>query len=99
MRRSALMVYVQTGIRNAGRLTDAINSTLGNTVSDTASNTSTVLSLGSTNFPITAHVCELLVYSVAVSQIQQQRLEAYLAWKWGFEEALDDSNPFKAENF
>ena len=105
-----LAAVVQTGIRSAGNLTGAINGTPGNTVpltgasngtifsgntAPTGTNTNTTLTLGSIDYPITAHVCELLVYSVALSKVQQDRIEAYLAWKWGLQDSLDASSPFR----
>jgi len=88
---------VHTGVRSSGNFTCTINSKAGDTVVDNAgTNTSTTLYVGSDTFAITAQVCEVLLYSATLTTDQQQKIEAYLAWKWGLQGSLDSSNPYKS---
>ena len=42
------------------------------------------------------NMCEVLMYSNAVSQGERQAIEGYLAWKWGIQGNLPADHPFKA---
>jgi hypothetical protein len=40
-------------------------------------------------------VGEVITYPTAITDIQRQKVEAYLAWKWGVQSNLPSSNPWK----
>jgi hypothetical protein len=42
-----------------------------------------------------AQIAEMIVYSAALPQEQNERVEGYLAWKWGLTTYLPDSHPYK----
>jgi hypothetical protein len=43
------------------------------------------------------NLCEVLLYHGVLNNIDRQRLEAYLAWKWGFQNSLAATHPFKTD--
>ena len=43
-------------------------------------------------------ISEVLVFSNALTTAQQQQIEGYLAWKWGFVSALPTTHPYYAAN-
>ena len=56
--------------------------------------------LGSDQIPfvpqeLQGYIAEVIVYSSALSQADRQRLEGYLAWKWGLETNLPITHPFR----
>ena len=69
-----------------------------------ATDTATTLNLNSSNMYIGAlhggsdlyvgNMCEILVYSSVLSTTNRQRIEGYLAWKWGFNTSLPASHPY-----
>ena len=40
-------------------------------------------------------ICELVAYNALLSGAERQRMEGYLAWKWGTTSSLPSSHPFK----
>ena len=42
-----------------------------------------------------AQVAEMLVYNTAVSTLNRQKCEGYLAWKWGLQGNLPSTHPYK----
>ena len=46
-------------------------------------------------YPFNGHMCEFLIYNTAVSTSQRQQVEGYLAWKWGLQDSLPASHPYK----
>jgi len=58
---------------------------------------------GSPNFSVgsarsttsfTGYLCEVVAYSVYLNTTQRQRIEGYLAWKWGLQASLPPSHPY-----
>lgn len=45
------------------------------------------------------YVCEIIVYSGALSDIQRQQIEGYLAWKWGVQGDLPSNHPYALANY
>jgi hypothetical protein len=41
------------------------------------------------------NVGELIMYHGVLNNIDRQRIEGYLAWKWGFQNSLADTHPYK----
>jgi hypothetical protein len=50
--------------------------------------------------PVFGSVCEVIVYnrSAALSETQAQQVEGYLAWKWGLQNLLPYTHPYKFIN-
>jgi len=65
------------------------------TVSDTSSGTySGTFYVGfATNGYISGNICDLVVYTTALSTLQRQQVEGYLAQKWGFTASLPPGHP------
>jgi hypothetical protein len=76
---------------------------VGTTASDgyIGSQDSSVVNLfvGNDNFPgddfITGTISECLLYTQALTTIQRQQIEGYLAWKWGLVGTLPSTHPYK----
>jgi len=47
------------------------------------------------NIVATASFNEVLVYNTALTTIERQTIEGYLAWKWGIQASLPAGHPFK----
>ena len=45
---------------------------------------------------LTATVCEIIAYSRSISASELQRVEGYLAWKWGLQATLPYDHPYAA---
>lgn len=50
---------------------------------------------GTGYYPLTGYMCEVIVYNSALSKIQLQQIEGYLAWKWGLQNNLPDTHAYK----
>jgi hypothetical protein len=50
----------------------------------------------STNAEMNGNLCELLMYHGVLNNIDRQRIEGYLAWKWGFQNSLAATHPFRS---
>lgn len=61
--------------------------------SDSASRSDWVI--GNGDGPWNGDIVELIVLSSVISTMDRQKLEGYLAWKWGLESRLDSSHPYK----
>jgi hypothetical protein len=51
---------------------------------------------GNTEFWI-GNIGEVLVYTSALTQLQRQQIEGYLAWKWGLETSLPSTHPNRSQ--
>lgn len=41
------------------------------------------------------HICELTIHNGALTTLQRQQMEGYLAWKWGLQGNLPATHPYK----
>jgi hypothetical protein len=46
----------------------------------------------------TGTISEILIYNSVLSTTNRQKIEGYLAWKWGFASNLSASNPYKYDS-
>ena len=46
----------------------------------------------------TGTISEILIYNSVLSTTNRQKIEGYLAWKWGFANNLSPSNPYKYDS-
>ena len=64
-----------------------------------ANNTPSHVGLGSfrgiDKLPNDAEIAEVVMYDSAISESDQQKLEGYLAWKWGLESSLASGHPYE----
>ena len=42
-----------------------------------------------------SYISEIVIYNVAITTIQRQQVEGYLAWKWGLQANLPSTHPYK----
>ena len=71
------------------------------TVSDSSSGTySGTFYVGyATNGYLSGNICDLIVYTTALSTLQRQQVEGYLAQKWGFTASLPPGHPGLTQTF
>jgi hypothetical protein len=50
----------------------------------------------STNSRLTGSISEIQVYNTYHTETQRQRVEGYLAWKWGLQSSLPSGHPYKS---
>ena len=79
---------------NSASSTDQTNPTSDMTGIDTVLNIGkgTSISSGFWN----GNICEVIVVTGSMTLVERERIEAYLAWKWGLETSLDNTNDFKS---
>ena len=77
------------------------NGTAGSTATPSSTpGTSTTLMLGARRIggslrgSLYGNICEVIIFNVGLSSIQRQRIEGYLAWKWGFQTSLPSGHPY-----
>jgi hypothetical protein len=64
-----------------------------------ASDSGTVVYIATRDDKVTSfngYMCELIVFNVMIGLTAQQRVEGYLAWKWGLQASLPVGHPFKS---
>ena len=96
-------VFSSVSTTTSNTNTISVNGTQAYTVSEAISITSgTLIYLGyGVNSPILSlsqgyngYIFEYLIYPYAVSLAEQQKLEGYLAWKWGTQGSLAATHPY-----
>lgn len=83
--------FVYDGSRRTSYITGSV------LVSGTSSGSILTISLSTLRIlaNITGYLCEAMYFQRAVSNIERQQVEGYLAWKWGLQGNLPASHPFK----
>jgi len=79
---------------NAGSAIELNTSTFAATSSD-ATFTLELGSVGNNSFPLTGYVAEFIVLASIASTSTRQRIEGYLAHKWGLVSNLPNDHPYK----
>jgi hypothetical protein len=51
--------------------------------------------LGASAYNLYGNICEIIVYNVLLSTAQRQKVEGYLASKWGLTSSLPSTHPYK----
>lgn len=51
-----------------------------------------------TNSPFNGTICEMVWYNASLSTDDRQKMEGYLAWKWGLQSQLPAAHPYKNTN-
>ena len=62
-----------------------------------ASDSGTVVYIATRDDKVTSfngYICELIVYNQTIGLTAQQRVEGYLAWKWGLQANLPGAHPY-----
>lgn len=49
---------------------------------------------GTTSIPVYGWVMEIVMFNTQLSQTNQQKMEGYLAWKWGSQASLPSGHPY-----
>lgn len=78
-----------------------LSTTIGGSVLPiTATNLNTAVVETSVENYMTGNIAEIIYYgSTNLSTVQRQRVEGYLAWKWGLQAQLPTSHPFYLANY
>jgi hypothetical protein len=84
---------------NVSQIGGGYDFSVSNTKSTTLNTTASPWYLG--NRPdgggaVTSYLCEMLLYTSALTPDQRQQVEGYLAWKWNIQSTLPTSHPYKA---
>lgn len=90
---------IQVGQRQSGAMNVFVN---GNSPTTTGSstnnftNTSMTVGAGPVGLFTTGEIAETLFYNTLITPFDRQKVEGYLAWKWGIQTILPTSHPFRA---
>jgi hypothetical protein len=85
---------IQEGIRIGGTNTNYINGDAGTASTNSLNLTNTTLTVGAaTSFPMSGQICEALVYVGTLSTPDREKIEGYLAHKWGLQGNLPSNHP------
>ena len=91
-------VFQSMGLLNLQSTVYEFGTSLG-TLNTGALDCSKGITVGSTfNTPTATfqgHIAEILIYNRAFSDAERQRVEGYLAWKWGLQAKLPATHPYK----
>ena len=88
---------VQIGTYTNGTVQAFLNGVVGDAESDAGMNPQTAISLGSLNgnYVNCDQMCELLVFNRVLTDVERQKLEGYLAWRWGLQTSLVSGHPYR----
>ena len=87
---------IQEGIRINGTNTVYINGDAGTGSTNSLNLTNTTLTVGAaTSFTMSGQICEALVYVGTLSSPDREKIEGYLAWKWGLTSSLPSTHTYK----
>ena len=90
---------IQIGIRNSLTNSMYLNGSIeGTPISSSQNITDRFAYIGGVTagiFPIDGQLAEVIVYPYALSDIQRQQIEGYLAWKWGLVSFLPSGHKYK----
>jgi hypothetical protein len=75
-------------ILNGGILTSDTNNSLFSELTEAA------IGREGTNY-YNGHMREIIIYTGVMTPFDRQKVEGYLAWKWGLQASLDSNHPFK----
>jgi len=50
---------------------------------------------GTAYYPMYGTMYEVIVYNTALTELERQKVEGYLAWKWGLQNSLVSTHPYK----
>jgi hypothetical protein len=86
--------------RNAGRIDGSAEfGSNASTLAPSASNSTYALTLGrdlvATSLDFTGNICEILIFNTQPNTLDRQRIEGYLAHKWGLTANLPADHPYK----
>ena len=85
---------IQEGIRIGGTNTNYINGDAGTASTNSLNLTNTTLTVGAaTSFPMSGQICEALVYVGTLMTPDREKIEGYLAHKWGLQGNLPSNHP------
>jgi hypothetical protein len=87
---------MQEGIRIGGTNTVYINGDAGAGSTNSLNLTNTTLTVGAaTSFTMSGQICEAIVYVGTIGTSDRQKIEGYLAWKWGLTSSLPSTHTYK----
>lgn len=92
---TAPLYVVQLSLIPGGGVFDITSTT--STISNTTSASAIIEQ--STDSYFTGNIAEMIYYNVTLSTTQRQRVEGYLAWKWGLQAQLPATHPFALANY
>lgn len=90
---------IQIGLLSSTEVAQSFNGVLNQAAIGSPATISTAYQVGAINgvLPLSAasRVAEVVILNVSASTDNRQRLEGYLAWKWGLEANLPSNHPYK----
>ena len=91
-----MLGYVFNGTANTISFYQGGNVTSSGTPQFTYSSGGTISAIGSYNGNgyLQGQIYELIVYSTALTAVQRQQIEGYLAWKWNLQGSLTSTHPY-----
>ena len=92
----SVIVYTRQGGNTIGRIngSNTVNSNYSNTI-PFGGNFSYILGFDTNGNYYNGSLHEIIQYNVSLQPSDIQRVEGYLAWKWGFQSNLINSHPFR----
>ena len=92
----SVIVYTRQGGNTIGRIngSNTVNSNYPNTI-PFGGNFSYILGFDTNGNYYNGSLHEILQYNISLQTTDIQRVEGYLAWKWGFQSNLINSHPFR----
>jgi hypothetical protein len=86
---------LHVGVKNGSILASYVNGTNpASTPASTYNNTNTTINIGGGGFPFVGNLAEVIIYNRAITTIERQQVEGYLAWKWGLQVNVPSSHPY-----
>ena len=80
---------------NGGQRSDpTLTTTTGITASDTWNSVSFGSRFASPRTNESIYYCEIIMFNTSLSLLDRQKIQGYLAWKWGFQSKLPVNHPY-----
>ena len=71
----------------------------GRTPFTAGTTTSLGIDLANAAYFYAGYIMEIIIYNVALTTLQKQQVEGYLAWKWGIQSSLPSGHPYSPTTY
>ena len=93
---NTLGVVITDGTNNYTSLNAALTLSGPGSVTYTSGVTTYIGAHSGPNYLTNGYICEVIAYNSVLSAPNRQKVEGYLAWKWGLQANLPAGHPYKA---